>query len=302
MEELLIQRQKRIAERSAAKGVNPETSKRSSKESKRNTVPAKTEKAKLQSSTDENKKSHKPIMRSSTIDRLAAARTTTRQSSTETKVGQNKKPTSKGNSLNATSSLKKTKETQEKQDKAKNLSDNNSGTDNTKSNSPITQRMHSTGTTHSVSEDSRDAERILDKNVTEDFVDVKVLHTVTSVDVKDASDDKNSIEAQSDKDPSTQVKLNDNIDDRVELTPEIKVLPTAESNLQSAALNTKERGEERRKLTFSPEVSVVHISTPPPDNETDQDLSHSRKKWNDGESTLKVPKGFRKLLLFGRRT
>ncbi|KAI3466135.1 hypothetical protein Pfo_022798 [Paulownia fortunei] len=315
MEELLIQRQKRIAERSSAKGVTPEASKRSSKESKKNSVPTKIEKAKLQAPTDENKKSHKPVMRSSTIDRLAAARTTNKQISNESKVSLNRKPTSKGNSVMATSSFKKTKGTQEHQDKVNHL-DKKTGTNNTKSSSSNIQERDRTGTKPSISKESRSAEGTLVKNGIEDSGTVKVLHTVTSVEkrdanmvsVKDASDDKNSIQVLSDKDLlssediSPQLELQANADEHVGLTPQITVHPTVGNNLKSTVLNIDEKGGEKKKLSFSPEISVVDISTPPPNNETNPELIHSRKKWNNGESSPKIPKGFRRLLLFGRRT
>ncbi|KAG6607865.1 COP1-interacting protein 7, partial [Cucurbita argyrosperma subsp. sororia] len=63
MEELAIQRQKRIAERSSKPGVT------------------KIEKQKSQSLVQEAKKSPKPVLRSSTIDRLATARTPQKKSS-----------------------------------------------------------------------------------------------------------------------------------------------------------------------------------------------------------------------------
>lgn len=315
MEELLILRQKRIAERSAAKGVTQETSKRSSKESKENSVSTKTEKAKLHAPTDENKKSHKPVMRSSTIDRLAAARTTNKQLSTESKVGQNRKPTSKVNSVMATSSLKKTKGTQEPQDKV-NRSDKKTSTKNSRISSSNIQGRNSISATPLISEESRSAEGTLGKNDIEDFGTVKVLHTVTSVEkrevnmlsTKDASDDKNSIQVLSDKDLlssedlSTKKELQGNVDNRVGIIPQVTVHPTVENNLKSTVLNTDAKGGEKKKLSFSPEISVMDISTPPPNSETSPELSHSRKKWNNGESSPKVPKGFRKLLLFGRRS
>ncbi|KAK6132715.1 hypothetical protein DH2020_033520 [Rehmannia glutinosa] len=301
MEELLIQRQKRIAERSAArstaKGVTPETSKRSSKESKKSSVSSKPEKAKLQAPTDENKKSHKPVMRSSTIDRLAAARATNKPLSAEPKkVGQNRKPTSKANSMTANSSLKKTKGTQERENKV-NSSDKKNVTNNPKSKSSSIQERDSISTKPLISE----------KSEIKDSETVKVLHTITSVEKKeantlsgkDASDEKNSIQVISDKDV---LFSQDNVNDQVELTPQITVHPTVGNDLKPAMSNIDEKGGEKKKLSFSPEISVVEIATPPPNNETNPELIHSRKKWNNGESSPKIPKGFRRLLLFGRRT
>ncbi|KAL9160191.1 hypothetical protein ABFS82_08G183800 [Erythranthe guttata] len=249
MEELVIQRQKRIAERSAGKGtaVAPETSRRSSKE---RSVSTKNDKAlKPQPQIIENKKTQKPVMKNSTIDRLAASRTTTKQSPNESKVGQTKKlPTSKM----ATSASKKTKVK---------TPDSKPST-----NGPKTTLISS------------------DKSAKgdEDFGIVKVLQTVTSVEKREANVilDK---ELGSSKDISMQMEnIKGNSEDRVELS-----IP----------------GNEKKKISFSPEIYVVGpTSTPPPNEETnDQETIHSRKKWNNGESSPKVPKGFRRLLLFGRR-
>ena len=69
MEELRIQRQKRIAEKSAASGLNPVTSRRSSTENRISTTSMKS-----QPLTQDTKKLTKPALRSSTIERLATAR------------------------------------------------------------------------------------------------------------------------------------------------------------------------------------------------------------------------------------
>ncbi|XP_031120255.1 COP1-interacting protein 7-like isoform X3 [Ipomoea triloba] len=77
MEELALQRQRRIAERSAGTVSNRPTSNKTMKDSKRSmATPVKVEKPKYQASTGEAEKLRKPICRSSTIDRLATARIT----------------------------------------------------------------------------------------------------------------------------------------------------------------------------------------------------------------------------------
>ncbi|KAL8510320.1 hypothetical protein ACS0TY_017215 [Phlomoides rotata] len=291
MEELLKQRQKRIAERSAAKG-GQESSKMTSKENKKSPVSTKTEKAKPQVPTDENKISHKPVMRSSTIDRLATARTTNKQLPTKSKVGQNRNPTSK---VTATPLSKKTKGTPEQQEKV-NRSDKSAVANNSTSNSsniPI------------VLEESRSAEETLRENAVRDFGTVKELRTVSSVEKKeatvlstnDALEDKISVKVSSDRD----VHSSDHVDDRVGIAPQITVHPTVENDLKSTVSKTDEKGGEKKKLSFSPEILVMNISTPPYYSEMSPEL-HSRKKWNNGESSPKIPRGFRKLLLFGRRS
>ncbi|KAL0283981.1 UNVERIFIED_CONTAM: COP1-interacting protein 7 [Sesamum angustifolium] len=315
MEELAIQRQKRIAERSAAKGVRPETSRISSKESKKNSASTKAEKPKLHDPADENEKSRKPVMRSSTIDRLAAARTTNKISSPESKVGQNRKPASKGNSVAAASSLKKTKGTQEQNNKV-NPSEKTGIKDNLRRSSSDIQERDRKGTIPSIAVESISEERTPAKTSIEDFGTVKILHTVTSVENREANvispkgtqDDQNSIQVSSDKNiissenPSMETVPQGNIDDHVGLTPQTAVDPTVGNNPKSTSLHINEKGDEKKKLSFSPEISVMNISTPPPNYEMNPELTHSRKKWNNGESSPKIPKGFRRLLLFGRRT
>ncbi|KAL3639869.1 COP1-interacting protein 7 [Castilleja foliolosa] len=259
MEELVMQRQKRIAERSAAKGVTPETtSKRSSIESKKtNSVSTKTNQ--LRAPADESKKPNKPVMRSSTLDRLAAARKTNKPTPpTEQKLVQNKKPTPNGKSVKSTPLLKK----------ANVIKKNVMG--------------------KKINPEKPEKTQVKKGDVNEGSGRVEVLLH----------------EANTDKKESVVPVVLDNVNDgQVEVTPEITFNPTGGNDLKSNVLNIDEiKGGEKKKLTFSPEISVVEISTPPPDDETNEEQNHSRKKWNDGESSPKMPKGFRRLLLFGRRT
>lgn len=175
----------------------------------------------------------------------------------------------------ATTPLKKTKGTPELQKKV-NHSDKTIVANNSTSNSLNTT---------AVLEESRNAEETLRENAVEEFGTVKELHTVTSVEKKeaavlsaiDALEDKNSVQVSSDT-----------------------VLHSSENELKPTVLKTDVKGGEKKKLTFSPEISVMNISTPPEYSETSPE--HSRKKWNNGESSPKVPRGFRRLLLFGRRS
>ncbi|XP_022981312.1 COP1-interacting protein 7-like isoform X1 [Cucurbita maxima] len=89
MEELAIQRQKRIAERSSKPGVT------------------KIEKQKSQSLVQEAKKSPKPVLRSSTIDRLAMARTPQKVSATQSPSSQPKKPTSRASGITSSEKFPK---------------------------------------------------------------------------------------------------------------------------------------------------------------------------------------------------
>lgn len=99
IEELRIQRQKRIAERSAAKGLNPVTSRKNSIGTKTSTTSLKN-----QPLNQDTKKVPKPALRSSTIERLATARNTSKVLSAELKSNQPKKSASKENSSSTTGS------------------------------------------------------------------------------------------------------------------------------------------------------------------------------------------------------
>ncbi|XWS52029.1 hypothetical protein CRYUN_Cryun11dG0032400 [Craigia yunnanensis] len=101
IEELRLQRQKRIAERNPASGPNPVTSRRSSTENKTSTTSMKS-----QPHNQDTKKLPKPVLRSSTIERLATARNTSKVSSAESKSNQPKKSTLKENGSSTTGSQK----------------------------------------------------------------------------------------------------------------------------------------------------------------------------------------------------
>nr|KJB81917.1 hypothetical protein B456_013G167500 [Gossypium raimondii] len=92
IEELRIQRHKRIAERSAAKGLNLVTSRKNSIGTKTSTTSLKN-----QPLNQDTKKVPKPALRSSTIERLATAQNTSKVLSAELKSNQPKKSASKEN-------------------------------------------------------------------------------------------------------------------------------------------------------------------------------------------------------------
>lgn len=98
MEELAIQRQKRIAERSASSKFGTVSSKPGV---------SKIEKPKSQSQVQEAKKSPKPVLRSSTIDRLATARTPHMVSTIQSPSRQPSKPISRAHGVSTPTSSEK---------------------------------------------------------------------------------------------------------------------------------------------------------------------------------------------------
>lgn len=313
LEELLIQRQKRIAERSGTKGFTSDTSNITSKVSKTHKVTTKVEKPRLPAQAEEKNKSTKPVMRTSTIDRLAAARTTGKQTSTESKVGQSGKTTPKGFTLNETSSSKKIAGTQNKRaslDKVNN-SDKNTGTTNSKENTSVSDYpgRDRIDTKSSMSEKFNGAEGPLSKVEIDESKTIKVLHTVSStekneehrVSQKDPSDDKTCIQVLSNE------YLLSSEGQSAKMEPSTNTCMESEASqvrngLSTTGLNNEEDGDKEQKISISTEISAVEISTPPPNNEMSPEPIHSRKKWNDNENFPKVTKGFRKLLLFGRKS
>ncbi|KAF8409314.1 hypothetical protein HHK36_005388 [Tetracentron sinense] len=110
-EEIMIQRQKRIAERSVASGFTPATSKRIMVESKTAIPSMKYDKNTSRSTTQETKKlsSPKSSITRSTIDRLASGQIKNKGSSTPPlKPAQHKKTSLKVNDVVATTLLQKT--------------------------------------------------------------------------------------------------------------------------------------------------------------------------------------------------
>ncbi|KAF8014878.1 hypothetical protein BT93_H0618 [Corymbia citriodora subsp. variegata] len=99
-EELLAQRQKRIAERSANRGSKPVAPKKSSTETKATPTPTQPSKIRSQSTrsqSQETPKSNKPVLRNSTIERLAATRATQEVPPVNSKSSQPIKASSKIN-------------------------------------------------------------------------------------------------------------------------------------------------------------------------------------------------------------
>ncbi|CAA0842980.1 COP1-interacting protein 7 [Striga hermonthica] len=251
MEELLMQRQKRIADRSASKGVTvkqSETSKRPPKEIKKNkSVSSPNPNPKPPGQVVKNKNPLKPVMRSSS---------TNKPSPGGPKTERNKKLTP-------------------------NIKNSPKATQQPKNVMADVQKKDGKGIKPSVPEKSEKVQ--VNNGITEEDVgEVKILHTVTSVEKTEV----NAVSAEDDMHDK-------NISERVELM----ISPQVEQNYSKPSMSNT---GERKKLTFSPEISIVNIATTPPESE--EAIIHSRKKWNNGESSPKIPKGFRRLLLFGRKT
>ncbi|CAL5405066.1 unnamed protein product [Camellia sinensis] len=310
-------RQKRIAERSAACGSA--TSKRTSEENKTSLASMKNEKPKLQS-PKEMEKLQKPILRDSTIDRPVAARVTPKLSSTEAKSSQPRKAISKSSGT----------ENKKPGTNRVNSSDKTNGPKNSNgllSSDSGTQRK----------KDSADATIAKPSDAIDDSENIKELHSISSIEkdevyrvlerdtLDDTSSSRNSPNgdfsipiqdhsAQLDNlkgDNEVTSKASPVLEDvtvsngYVQLVPEVtihRLPPSPKKALYSTALYIDEDGEGNENFSVSPEISVVEMSTPPPNDKMGPEPIHSKKKWNSDENSPEATKGFRKLLLFGRKT
>lgn len=337
MEELMIQRQKRIAERSSSKGSSTETTKRTPTVNKTAVTSMKNEKPNIQTPIQETKKPHKPVLRSSTIDRLATARTTQKVSLTQSKSDQPKKSTLKANGVAATNLPKKTagaenekptpstvKPSDEKKD-PKNLNQ-------TLSSDTDFQAKDGMGSVAEFPVKSS-AAQVTQTDDALDLKDIKELHTTASIEkneetvnshrdiLDDGNCNGNSLKMASSVPTEdhilTVVQQEGNVDGLshaysvqteektlsegpheitlhpMPASPDKVLIPSAENLGANDAINENFR--------VTPEISEIEISTPPPGNGAVSDSNHSRKKWDNDENSTKATKGFRRLLMFGRK-
>ncbi|XVE80187.1 hypothetical protein DITRI_Ditri14bG0119600 [Diplodiscus trichospermus] len=325
MEELRIQRQKRIAEKSAATGSNPLTSRRSSTESKTSTTSTKS-----QPLNQDTKKLPKPVLRSSTIERLAATRNTTKVPSAEPKSSQPKRSTLKDNGSSTTIS-QKTNRVEDKKSSTNKVksSHKNSGTNKVLSSETDAQgKKEFKEVTVALPSESAVSKATQPTDIVDDFKDIQELHsTVTektegnAISQRNTSEDRSSNGNMLTEDkvvPLGQVKDDEEItkasvvvsedkkapEDFVEDICEMTVHPLPPVPTKTVRFSTVniEGNVAMNEKYLSPRISEIEISTPPPNDGLDTEPVHPRKKWNNDENSPKAAKGFRKLLFFGRKS
>ncbi|KAM3744556.1 hypothetical protein ACB098_06G061500 [Castanea mollissima] len=305
MEELMIQRQKRIAERSSSKGSSTETTKRAPTVNKTAVTSMKNEKPNIQTPIQETKKPHKPVLRSSTIDRLATARTTQKVSLTQSKLDQPKKSTSKANGVAATNLPKKTAGAENKKPTPSTVKPSDEKKDpknlnQTLSSDTDVQAKDGMGSVAEFPVKSS-AAQVTQTDDALDLKDIKELHTTASI-------EKNEETVNSHRDILDDGNCNGNslkmaspvlTEDHIltvarpEASPDKVLIPSAENLGANDAIN--------ENFQVTPEISEIEISTPPPGNGAVSESNHSRKKWESDENSTKATKGFRRLLMFGRK-
>ncbi|PPD96197.1 hypothetical protein GOBAR_DD06795 [Gossypium barbadense] len=286
MEELRIQRQKRIAERSAAGGLNPVTSRRSSTESKTSAASTKS-----QPSTQDNKKLPKPVLRSSTIERLATARNTSKVSSAELKSSQPKKPTLKEICSSTTQKAAPAKDKKSSTNKAK-ASDIKSGTNKELPSGNNAQgKRESNEVTVALPMEPAPSKATQPTDIVDDFKDIQELQTTPIEKTEgNATSKPNPVGGR----PKLKCQ-NDNIAPEgfgkdIPETTVHPVPPVPSKTVRFSTVNIEEMGATNEKYQ-SPRIPEIEISTPPPNDGMDKEPMHSRKKWNNEESPPKAAKG-----------
>ncbi|XP_019193025.1 PREDICTED: uncharacterized protein LOC109187300 [Ipomoea nil] len=253
LEELVLQRQRRIAERSSGSGTGTKApiSKKITKESK----PATSVKV---------EKLQKPVMKSSTIDRLSAARRNPMPPSAEPKTN----PKSRKKITRENDIVEKKKGMQ----KAKPL----------------------------VSSSTNESSIMVSAAASEvQIKDIKELHSsVSSIEKNETCIipcEDTMINKNNDQIP------NGTEDQSVESALKKDASPL--NPLSSAESEMYKNSNTSVKSPVHSEISPPELSTPPPhDNEVNLETLQSRKKWIGDEHSPKIAKGIRKFLLFGRKS
>lgn len=332
MEELRIQRQKRIAERS---GSNTATSKKAPVENKTAMTNTKSEKLKTQSSTQETNKSDKPVLRSSTLERLATARVTEKLSTTGANSRQPKNI--KANGVVATASSQKAagamnKKPSPNQTKPSNVKDDLKNLNPLILSDSDVQEKVCIEATEALPIESSAAPATQPTSSINHFEETKELLGTSSVEKSEGNLtlQREALENGSCNGYSPNLRLSVPFEvnsakldqftgdaeelpqefpvlseDKRNYLPEMSVYPPIPGSPNKtsivSAVNIEENGPITKNLPISSEISEIEISTPPSD-ETLREQLHSRKKWNSDETSPKAAKGFKKLLLFGRKS
>ncbi|WVY99417.1 hypothetical protein V8G54_025487 [Vigna mungo] len=318
-EDLMIQRQKRITERSVSKKTGTET--------KTSLTSAKKGNPKIYPSNEETKKLNKPVLRNSTIERLAAARVSQpKVSLSQAKSGPTKKPLLKANGV----ALQKTASTEKKKQGSKEVKSSSQKQDTKKTNGEVLTSTNGKA-----------------KNEMEVSVELPVNSgAAQSVEPNnnnlDLKDNEEPIKTSSEKQTTYLISEKDHVPGNVGQIKVNSALPNHDRTLQGgeevsnklsqlrsdnntqhitdaitnpaaalpskpvtvSAVNTKINQEIDESNAPLPNITEKQISTPPPpsSNQPMPEPVHSRKKWNTDEDSSKPAKGFRKLLFFGRKS
>ncbi|KAH0744908.1 hypothetical protein KY290_032901 [Solanum tuberosum] len=282
LEQSLLQRQKRIAERSGATGLTKPTSRKNPKES---ATSSKIEKPKPEATN----RLQKTVFKSSTIERLASTRTA-KDRSTESKTTPSKKASQKENKVIAPTKKSAGKESN-KQGPRKSKPSDTKGHSSSEppqkekdSKNDIKSMLNERGSELSLQVsneiiDAKNTEEVRSISLIEKKIDTPMLTAEHSIDDKKHSPNKAV------KFSLSEVETSEAVDNAIGVT----------SPLTSSVLNV------HLDTPVCQDILSNEVSTPPPNNEMNLETNQGRRKWTTDESSLKVTKGFRKLLYFGRK-
>ncbi|XP_019086390.1 PREDICTED: uncharacterized protein LOC104717493 isoform X2 [Camelina sativa] len=292
MEELLIQRQKRIAEKSSGGSV-----------SKKTPPATKTVKSSVKNEkTPEAAQSKaKPVLRSSTIERLAVSRTAPKEPQGPQQKPVIKRPSKPLGNKTEKSQDKKTSKIGQSDAKGLELSRDPS----LEIKETVVEGSQSYSSVKQVEDLPVAAAPFAD-----DFKDIKELHSLPSEETDRANNGPNEIIADvttnhhkvQDQNVQETVKKSPFSDDKQITTNhysedvgEVQISQAKSVSPKKSVTFSETNMEE--KYYFSPAASEIDVSTPPV-----TEADHSRKKWNSEETSPKATaKVFRKLLMFGRK-
>ncbi|KAL8145018.1 uncharacterized protein LOC141706774 [Apium graveolens] len=288
IEEIVTQRQKKIAERSSTKGITSMSAKGILQERKKTgTEPMKKEKVVVQVSPSSINKSPKPIFRSSTIDRLAASRITHKLPSSEhprkstkgrdTEIFSSEKTSIVGNKK--LSIVTKIPEKKKGQNASNSLPYSASKTPGKKDSMTSLPKhfsiLHGTQASNSVRKPDNSAKKCISRTLPGNSYDEN-----GDTGISRTRNFNVPINSQSEK--SNHMKGDNKVTSKAPHVHETTINP-----------------HEQRSIPGASEFSVTEMSTPPPEIHLRVEPLSSRKKWDNSEDSLKAAKGFRKLLLFG---
>ncbi|OIW11524.1 hypothetical protein TanjilG_26890 [Lupinus angustifolius] len=316
-EELLAQRQKRIAERSA--------SKKTEKETKNSLNSAKKEKTKIYPSNEETKELHKPVLRKSTIERLATSRVTQKVSPSQAKSGPTKKPSLQANGV----SLQKTGGTVKKKQVRKEAKSSNKKEDSKKTNVEI---LHDTnakaqnemkgsvvlpvnsGDVESV-ETNKDSfglknngelSKTLPEKHARDFISegghVGQIRVDSSLPNRDHTFGRSHSRGEEVLDKLSLLPGDNKPRHITDVITNPMVSPSKPPTVFAVNSKVNHEIEESNDVSTIVSEKKSYLSTPQPSDQMMPEPVYSRKKWNSDEDSSKAAKGFRKLLFFGRKS
>lgn len=293
---------------------------------------AKKDNSKIHPSNEETKKLQKPVLRSSTIDRLATARVSQQKvSPSQAKSGPTKKPPLKANGapLQKTASAgtekkkqvpKEVKSSIHKEDAQKTKGKVFSGTnDQAKNeieasvvlpmNSNVVQAVEPNnnrlGLKDNIGEISKASPEKHSRYLTSER---EVVHENAGQLQMDSSlpNRSHALGGNQFRGEEVSNKLSSlAADNQPQHNADVITIPTAalpSKYLTVSAANPEVNQKIDEIYVVPPRVSEIQVSTPPPSNQVMPEPIHSRKKWNSDEDSSKAVKGFRKLLFFGRKS